>query len=176
MAQEKKDSWLQQMALATVLLAVCSTMSQFKVNAYSTQSVISQNLASDQWAFFQAKSTKLHLHELHLEQLRLQALALTPGSASAAAYTRSIAERQAKTAAYAREKTEIEANARALENESDEARRRSRPFSWAVIFLQVAVLLNSIAGLLKMRGLFWLAMPAGAVGFSFFATGWFLII
>jgi hypothetical protein len=30
--------------------------------------VINQTLASDQWAFYQAKSTKQHLYEIQVEQ------------------------------------------------------------------------------------------------------------
>ena len=76
MAEEKKEPWLNQMALATVILAVCATLSTFKGGGYSTLSVISQTLASDQWAFFQAKSTKQHLYELQVEQFRLTAMSL----------------------------------------------------------------------------------------------------
>ena len=75
MSEEKKEPWINHMALVTVILAVCATLSTFKGGSYSTQSVISQALASDQWAFFQAKSTKQHLYELQVESLRLQALA-----------------------------------------------------------------------------------------------------
>ena len=71
------------MALATVVLAVGATLSTFKGGGYSTQSVINQSLASDQWAFYQAKSTKLHLHELQIDQFRLQAMSLPAGSAVA---------------------------------------------------------------------------------------------
>lgn len=83
MADEQKEPWLNHMALATVVLAVCATLSTFKGSSYSTQSVINQTLASDQWAYYQAKSTKQHLHELQAELLRLQAMTLPAHSPSA---------------------------------------------------------------------------------------------
>ena len=52
MAEEQKEPWLNRMALATVILAVCATLSTFKGGSYSTQSVINQALASDQWSFY----------------------------------------------------------------------------------------------------------------------------
>ena len=64
MAEETREPWLNRMALSTVVLAVCATLSTFKGGGYSTQSVINQALSSDQWAFYQAKSTKQHLYEL----------------------------------------------------------------------------------------------------------------
>lgn len=39
-------------------VAVCVTLSTFKCGGYSTRSVVSQSQASDQWAFYQAKSIK----------------------------------------------------------------------------------------------------------------------
>jgi hypothetical protein len=94
MAEEKKEPWLNRMALATVILAVCATLSTFKGGSYSTLSVISQTLASDQWAFYQAKSTKQHLHELQVDQFRLQAMALPPDSPAATAYAKKIEDYQ----------------------------------------------------------------------------------
>ena len=58
MSEEKKEPWLNHLALATVFFAVGATLSTFKGGGYSTQSVINQAQASDQWAFYQAKSTK----------------------------------------------------------------------------------------------------------------------
>lgn len=174
--KDAKEPWLNLMALFTVLLAVCATLSTFKGGSYSTQSVIAQAQASDQWAFFQAKSTKEHLHELHLEQIRLQLAALPGDSPARAAFEASIADNAAKVKQYHQEKGEIESKARAFEQARDAARSEGRPFGLAVIFLQVAILLNSIAGLLKARRVFYLAAPVGAIGFGLFGWGWFLAL
>ena len=61
MAEEKKDTWLNYLALTTVILAVCATLATFKGNGYSTRSVMSQTQASDQWAYFQAKIGRAHV-------------------------------------------------------------------------------------------------------------------
>jgi Domain of unknown function (DUF4337) len=62
MAEEKKEPWLNYLALTTVILAVCATLSTFKGGGFSTRSVLSQTQASDQWAFYQAKSIKGYLY------------------------------------------------------------------------------------------------------------------
>lgn len=175
MAEEKKEPWLNHMALVTVLLAVCATLSTFKGGAYSTLSVISQALASDQWAFYQAKSTKLHLYELQMEQLRLQAMALPSNNAASAAYAAKIAEYQARISRYNEEKKDLESKARDFERQRDEAKRHGRPFGLAVMFLQVAILLNSIAGLMKTKRIWWAALPIGLIGIAFFLDGFFAI-
>src|ERR1700741_5570610 len=114
MAEEKKEPWMTHMALATVILAVGATLSTFKGGGYSTQSVINQSLASDQWAFYQAKSTKMHLHEIQIDQFRLQSLNVPAGSPAAAAYEKKIAEYQSKVERYDQEKKKIEAEAHAF--------------------------------------------------------------
>lgn len=174
MAEEKKEPWLNQMALATVILAVCATLSTFKGGGYSTLSVISQTLASDQWAFFQAKSTKQHLYELQVEQFRLTAMSLPENSAVAKAYAEKIDEYQAKIKGYSQEKKQIEAKARDLENQRDEAKRHGKPFGMAVMFLQVSILLNSIAGLMKVKKIWGAAIPIGLIGLVFFLDGFFV--
>src|SRR5512138_1818638 len=72
MAEEKKESWLNYLALTTVILAVCATLSTFKGGGYSTRSVMSQTQASDQWAFYQSKSIKGYIYEVQRDKLELE--------------------------------------------------------------------------------------------------------
>ena len=176
MADEKKEPWLNHMALVTVILAVCATLSTFKGGGYSTQSVINQTQASDQWAFYQAKSTKQHLHELQVVQFQLQAMTLPPNSPSIAAYAKKTEEYQAEIERYKTEKKEIEATARELEKLRDDAKLHGKPFGMAVMFLQVAILLNSIASLMKAKKIWWTAVPIGLTGLVFFANGFLLFL
>lgn len=170
---DDKPRWMNAMSLATVILAVAATLSTFKGGGYSTQSVINQSMASDQWSFYQAKSTKQHLYELHVEQLRLQALALPPTNPANQAIEQTRQKYQAEIQRYSEEKKQIEAKARQLEGQRDEAKNRGRPFGLAVIFLQVAILLNSIAGLMKAEKVWWASAPVAVIGLVFFTDGFF---
>src|SRR5512135_2167629 len=69
MAEEKREKWLNYLALTTVILAVCATLSTFKGGGFSTRAVMSQSQASDQWSYFQAKGIKSYLYELQKEKL-----------------------------------------------------------------------------------------------------------
>jgi hypothetical protein len=171
MTVETKEPWLNHMAIGTVLLAVCATLSTFKGGSYSTQSVINQALASDQWSYYQAKSTKQHLYELQLEQFKLQSMALPVNSPAQAAYTTKIEDYQSKIGQYSKEKGEIEAKAHELEGQRDAAKAHGKPFGLAVMFLQVAILLNSISGLMKAKRVWWAAVPIGLAGVGFFLSG-----
>lgn len=176
MTEESKEPWLNRMALATVILAVCATLSTFKAGGYSTQSVISQAQASDQWAFYQAKSTKQHLYEVQAEQLSLQAQALGAENPARVAYARKEADYRAAIGRYAGEKQVIQTRARELELQRDVAKLHGKPFGIAVIFLQVSILLNSIAGLMKARRIWWTAIPVGVAGLACFADGFLMLV
>ncbi|HEY9101930.1 DUF4337 domain-containing protein [Chitinimonas sp.] len=174
MAEEKKEPWLNHLALMTVILAVCATLSTFKGGGYSTRSVITQAQASDQWAYYQAKSTKQNLYEVQLSQLQLQSLTLPNDAEVKAAYAKKVADYQAKIATYTDERKTIQADAKKLEAERDDAQKHGKPFGFAVIFLQVSILLNSIAGLMKVKRVWHLSLPVGLAGVVFFANGFFL--
>lgn len=178
MAEEKKDPWLNYLALSTVILAVCATLSTFKGGGYSTRSVISQTQASDQWAFFQAKSVKANLYQLQKEKLNLD-LAILPANTpveSRQKIEQVVADYGKKIARYEQEKVQIQQTARALEKERDLAQSHSKPFGLAVIFLQIAILISSIAGLFKRKPLWYAAWPMGLIGMVYFADGFFLFM
>ena len=83
MAEEKKEAWLNYLALTTVILAVCATLATFKGGGFSTRSVMTQTQASDQWAFYQAKSIKGYIYEMQKDKLELELLALGPKASQA---------------------------------------------------------------------------------------------
>ena len=80
-ADDKKEPWLNLLALTTVILAVCATLATFKGGGFSTRSVLRQNQASDQWAYYQAKSIKGNLYEMDREHLVREIKLLEGGKA-----------------------------------------------------------------------------------------------
>ena len=178
MAEEKKEPWLNYLALTTVILAVCATLSTFKGGGYSTRSVISQAQASDQWAFYQAKSIKENLYQLQRENLQLELKSMEGNLAPTklAAYQDAIAGYDRKIEKYDKEKAEIELKAHELEARRDDAQKHGQPFGMAIILLQIAILISSISALIKKKILWYLALPVGLVGMFFFADGFLLFI
>ena len=178
MAEERKETWLNWLALTTVVFAVCATLSTFKGGGYSTRAVLSQTQASDQWAFYQSKSIKGYLYELQKERLELDRQALGAGAAPAvlAGYEQAAARYGEKIARYEKEKEEIMAAARAFEATRDAAKEHQGAFGLAVIFLQVTILLSSIAALMKKRAVWYAAVAIGTVGLVCFANGFLLFL
>ncbi|MEI6564202.1 MAG: DUF4337 domain-containing protein [bacterium] len=178
MADDKKEPWLNWLALTTVILAVCATMATFKGGGYSTKSVMSQTKASDQWAFYQAKSIKGYLYDLQGDklQLELKSIGVSVSPELQKDYTDRIASYKAKVQKYEGEKTEIEKKAHDLEEFRDLCGRHSAAFGMAVIFLQIAILLSSISALLKKKPLWLAGLAVGLAGVFHFINGFYLFL
>lgn len=175
---EKKDAWLNCLALTTVIFAVCATLSTFKGGGYSTKSVITQAQASDEWAYYQSKGIKSYIYQLQAEKLELDLLGAKSAQNSklTTIYTEKIADYKKKIEKYEKDKAESQQKAKALEAVRNEAQIHSKAFGIAVIYLQIAILLSSIAGLLKRREVWFGGVLAGLVGLVYFADGFLLFI
>jgi cation transport ATPase len=176
--EKKRERWINYLAVTTVLLAVCATLSSFKLEHFSVESVLNQVMASDQWAFYQAKGTKGYLYELQKEKLELE-LKTIEKNASAdliQEYRQKIESygRQAKR--YNKEKEDIMKEAKHLEKERDEAHERRELFGKSIIFLQMGILLCSIAALMKRKSIWVAGSLVGLLGITYFAYGFFSLI
>lgn len=178
MAEEKKEPWLNYLALTTVVFAVCATLSTLKGGAFSTSSVISQAQASDQWSYYQAKSIKGYIYDLQREKLELELKTLrAAGSRSAAAgYESKIAAYKEKVERYDKEKDEIKQKAEELEKRRGEAQKHSGSFGVAAMFLQIAILLSSVAALMKQKYFWFIGLSGGCAGLVYFFNGFFLFM
>ena len=178
MAEEKKETWLNYLALTTVILAVCATLSTFKGGGYSTRSVMSQTQASDQWAFYQAKSVKGYIYEMQKDKLELEIKGMGAKAPQALLeeYRNKIDGYGKKLARYDEEKAAIQKEAKRYEQIRDDAQKHSQTFGIAVIFLQIAILLSSIAALIKKKPVWVLGMAVGIVGIVYFADGFLLFL
>jgi DNA repair ATPase RecN len=176
MAEEPKEKWLNYLALTTVILAVCATLSTFKGAGYSTRAVLSQTQAANQWAYYQAKSIKGYLYEIQKEALELEYKKDKAKATGvlAAEYEKKIELYARKLKKYDEEKTVISKEAKTLESIRDDAQKHTQIFGMAVIFLQIAILLSSIAALMKKKPVWVIGISAGAVGLIYFVNGFLL--
>lgn len=174
MADEKKEPWLNLLALTTVILAVCATLATFRGGSYSTRTVLSQSQASDQWAHYQAKGIKGNLYEVEAMRLKRE-IGLAP-KASLPLLEKSLADVEKKIAKYDGEKADIFKEARRFEDMKADAQKHGAAFGLAVIFLQIGILLSSIAALLKQKPVYYLGLVVGVVGTVYFVNGFYLFI
>jgi hypothetical protein len=179
MAEEKKEKWMTYMAITTILIAVAATLSTFKGGGFSTRSLLNQTLASDQWAFFQSKSIKSYIYDMRRENLEIQVASLEKLKGNETLidkYNGMIADYSQKVKTYESEKEAISKVAKGYENIRDESKLHSGKFGIAVIFLQISILLSSIATLSKKRFVWICGLILGLIGIFYFFDGFFLLI
>ena len=167
MAEEKKEKWLTYLSATTVIIAVCATLSTFKGGGYSTKALLHQSKASDQWAHFQAKGIKSYIYEVEVENINTQLLEKNNEEVIASLTKRKDKYNQ-KIEQYGKEKEEIKKEAEKLEGIRDDSKKHSEVFGMAVLFLQVSILLSSIAALIKKKEIWFVSMALGLIGIVYF--------
>jgi hypothetical protein len=150
-----------RVAVTAATLAVLASLSALQAERTAAESILAKNeavlaqsRASDEWAFRQAKSIKLHIQEL------------APGGAAV-----DVERQRAEIAAS-------EERARAAERERDEANRAATErfeqhhrFAVGTSLLQIAIVLETIAAVLDRTSLWYGGIAIGAVGALAFANG-----
>jgi hypothetical protein len=179
MAEEKKEKWLTYMAITTVLVAVAATLSTFKGGGFSTRSLLNQTKASDDWAFFQSKSIKSYIYDMRCENLALQMELLEKQKGNehvVAKYKEKIEDYKLKVKKYEAEKDTIKKEAESFIVQRDECKKHSDKFGIAVIFLQISILLSSIATLSKKKFVWICSLVLGSIGILYFINGFFVFL
>jgi hypothetical protein len=177
MTEEKKERWLTYMAISTVLIAVTATLSTFKGGGFSTRSLLNQTKASDEWSYFQSKSIKSYIFDMRRENLELQLEAIDKHKGNeelVKKYESMIDDYKQKVKKYEQEKEEITKSATSFESVRDVSKKHSDKFGIAVIFLQISILLSSIAALSKKKFVWICSLILGILGLFFFLDGFFL--
>ena len=149
------------MAILAVLVAVVSLIG----HRAHTEEVLLQAKASDQWAYYQAKTIRGHNDKL------FAALTAVTSSNNPEALAKVREEFLNESERYADEQNEIQKEARALESEVATERRRADRYDLGEVFLEIALVVTSIT-LLSGRRVFWHAgLLMAAVGLAIAAFG-----
>ena len=68
---EKKETWLQWVALTVTVLAVCAAISSLRASSYSTKVQISNTQEANKWGHYQAKAIREHSYKLNKDMLTI---------------------------------------------------------------------------------------------------------
>lgn len=171
--EEHRSSWTRFIALSTALLAVIAAISALKSgdlvnNALQAKndSVLKQAMASDQWAYYQAKGIKKNGAEQ--TAALLEAL---HASTEATGFRK-------EAARYDTQQKDVMKKAEKLEKERDHSQEQSTHlmhqhhiFAFSVTLTQVAIALAAVAALTKRKAIWYLSLIAGVLGVAFFTQG-----
>jgi hypothetical protein len=160
---DSTGTMINQIAMFTAVIATVGAIfaymggaTQANAGLYKNNAAIKKTEASNQWNYFQAKSTKQSLAEVSRD--------LAPVAGDKEKY-------QAKIDRYEKEKKEIQAKAESVETESkewdkksDEQMHQHHRWAQATTALQVSIALAAIALLTKKKWLEYGMFGVGAIG------------
>jgi len=169
MSDDKKEKWMTWVALTTALMAVLAAVTTLYVGKYSSRAVLDQGQETNKWSYYQAKSIKSYIYEIQKQRLELEILAQRgklPVDVREQ-YQKVIAGYENKIKQYDKEKEEIKAEGDALAKSRVTAQSQAGNFGYSLIFLQIAIMLSSVAALTKKKPLWHLGLVT-VVGWVFF--------
>jgi hypothetical protein len=147
------------------ILAVCVAVVSLLGHRSHTEELLEQNRATDQWAYYQAKNIRRHNYEMSLDLLAL----IEFKDKEQAAKIRDKYQKEADR--YTKEQADIEEQAKELESESARAERKADRFDLGEVFLEIALVISSLALLSRKRFYWFLGIIAGVSGLGVAATG-----
>jgi len=143
--------------IATVgaLFGYMGGATQANAGLYKNNAAIKKTEASNQWNYYQAKSSKQNLSELALE--------LAPAGKKEF-YQDEIKRYRAEKAEIKAVADKLEAEAKAWDHQSDEQMHQHHRWAQATTVLQISIALAAIALLSKKRWIEWAMYGSGALG------------
>lgn len=136
------------MAILAAVLAVVSVMGHIM----TTEELLAQQRASDQWNYYQAKSIRRYQSEVARDLFSGMKLADQSQ------------QYQKNSEKYRKDDEDIQKEAQGLERESHLRGRQALGFHFGEVFLEFSIVLASLAILTKRRLLWYASIASGTVG------------
>lgn len=150
----------QLIALTALVLAICATFASLYAGANASKGILAQNQVSDGWAYYQAKGTRKTIYSSQLEILEIDPPA-NPDPAKLEELKKDYMETIER---YDKERDDIKADTQAKEKERDHFLELNKGFAGSLTYLQIAILLVSLAGLMKQIYFWYAGIAIGAFG------------
>jgi Spy/CpxP family protein refolding chaperone len=175
MAEDKKEVWITWLALTTAFLAVFAAVTTMFMGKYSNRAILIQGQESNQWAYYQAKSIKGHTYEIQKQKLELELAAQHSRMQSAVVekYREVIRNYSSSVIKYEKDKAEIKAAAENLAGQKDGVQKISANLSFSLIFLQIAIVLSSVAAITKKKQLWYFGLFTSLGWVVYFVNAFF---
>ncbi len=158
-AQQSQDRlWLNQIGLSTGILSALAAIGAMQAGYLANESTLAQIRANDQWDYYQAKSTKLHIEQSTVTILQSLHSPVPP----------------AITAEITKLNQQLPSNqnlASELETEGKIDLHRHEFFAHSVAALQIGISLGAVAALLRKKAVWYLGLGIGALGVGFMIFG-----
>jgi hypothetical protein len=155
---EAKDSYERVIALTIAILAVVLAFVDNRGDNAKTDAIVNTTKAANKWAYYQAKSVKENLADNSATLLSL----LTPLDAAAAKAKSD--QLTADVTRYEGEKKQLTTDAQDLEKAAAQGMAINDRSDEAALLLQVAVVVCSIAILVRWKAIYFTGLAIGLLG------------
>jgi hypothetical protein len=169
----KEKKFARDIALVTAIFAVVLAIASLGGNHAMKEMLLSQQQASDQWAYYQAKSIREHLYKsqkMMLENELMLSESLSPNAKESV--RTSIETLGAEESRYANEKKDIQQEATKLEKQRDENRSKDLYFEYAEVLLQIAIVMASVSIIAESRPALFFSILLATIGTLICANGY----
>lgn len=161
--ETKFDSLVQKVALMTAILATIGALISYQSGSAQNeamflkdQSILKQAEASDQFAFYQAKSIKAHLDEV--------VVSLSPEPETKAHYLADKEKEEKAKSAVLSAAQKLQVESKKLSEESEAKLKPHERLALALTFIQIAIALAAITVLTRRRWLLWGSVISALAG------------
>jgi Domain of unknown function (DUF4337) len=168
-------------AITAAVLAVLAAIGSLLSGHAANEAILLQTKASNQWSYYQAKSTKAHLYEvnktlmqafMHIVASNNNKQSVQPKPGEHDPLSDLSAQADAKMKGYEKEKTEIENKATELEKESAHAFGAHQMYSFGVACFQIGIVLASVSILVDSGLMYGLSITSGVIGVVLLIVGY----
>jgi Domain of unknown function (DUF4337) len=164
----RENPSLAPISVTMAILAVCVAVVSLLGHRAHTEELLSQNRATDQWSYYQAKNIRRHNYEIGVDLLSMMEF-------KDKAQADKVREKYQKEAErYTKEQAEIEEQAKDLEKDSALQQRKANRFDLGEVFLEIALVISSLSLLSRKRFYWFLGIVSGLAGLGVAATGFLL--
>jgi hypothetical protein len=157
--KEQRERWTRYVSLMVVALAVATGIGSLKAGGFSSKAMLFQARATDEWAYYQAKSIKQRIAEMEARGSN------GPAAAIAAA----------DVVRYKNDQKISQEKAQGFEQQRDIFLRPGPKVGLGITFLQISIALASVCLLTKRRALWGASGVVGAIGIGYLIYGLYLI-
>jgi uncharacterized protein DUF4337 len=151
-AEHAKDPFDKRVAGTMAIIAAALAIVSVVGHIFTTEELLKQQKASDQWSYYQAKSIRRYQSEVARDMF-------------AHLNDKPLSEQYAQNSEkYRKDDEEIQKEAKELEEESHLRGKQALRLHFGEVFLEVSIVFASLAILTKRELLWYVAILGGAVG------------
>jgi YesN/AraC family two-component response regulator len=163
LSQQKRQQldsrqWLNLIGLSTGIISGLAAIAAMQAGSLANESMLAQIHATDQWALYQARSTKRHIEESTVILLSAQQKPV-PSNITAEIKKLEIQQKESQD------------EAQRLESESRSSLHRHELLAHSVAALQIGISLGAVAALLRQKNVWYLGLGIATIGVGLMMVG-----